>query len=125
MPVLVDQQLKVIAGHGRVMAGRALGWTEVPTIMIDHLNDAQTRAFMIADNRLTEMSEWDDRLLAEQLRALSEVELDFGLEVTGFDMGEIDLRIEGLGNTSDQQDAADELSAPRSGPAVSRVGDLW
>ena len=55
---------------------------------------------MIADNRLTELSTWDDRLLAEQLKELSVLDLDFDIEVTGFDMGEIDLRIEGLTSES-------------------------
>lgn len=96
VPVLVDAHGKVIAGHGRVLACQLLGWTEVPTICLEHLNQAQARAFMIADNRLTEISEWDDRLLAEQLKELSELNLDFDLEATGFTMGEIDLRIEGL-----------------------------
>src|ERR1700693_1264692 len=68
----------------------------LPTISLDHLSEAQARAFMLADNRLTENSVWDDRLLAEQFQALSVLDLDFSLEVTGFDMGEIDLRIEGL-----------------------------
>jgi ParB-like chromosome segregation protein Spo0J len=69
---------------------------EVPTIRLEHLAEAQKRAFMIADNRLTEIASWDDRLLAEQLQALSSVELDFDIETIGFDMGEIDLRIESL-----------------------------
>jgi DNA modification methylase len=125
VPVLVDSQLNVFAGHGRVLAAQRLEWTEVPTIMIDHLSDTQMRAFMIADNRLTELSDWDDRVLAEQLQALSEVELDFDLEVTGFEMGEIDLRIEGLSDPTNHQDAADELPPPSSGPPVSRSGDLW
>jgi hypothetical protein len=107
------------------MACQQLGWTEVPTIALDHLSDAQVRAFMIADNRLTEIAEWDDRLLGEQLRALAEVELDFDLEATGFDLGEIDLRIEGLGNATDPPDAADGLPILRSAPIVSQVGDLW
>ena len=76
VPVLVDAHGKVIAGHGRVLACQLLGWTEVPTICLEHLNQAQARAFMIADNRLTEISEWDDRLLAEQLKELSELNLD-------------------------------------------------
>src|SRR6266852_5680557 len=54
VPVLIDADLKVIAGHGRLLACRELGWTEVPTIRLDHLSEAQARAFMIADNRLTE-----------------------------------------------------------------------
>ena len=64
--------------------------TEVPTLCLDHLTPAQVRAFMIADNRLTEIAVWDDRLLAEQFRDLSLLELDFSLELTGFEMPEID-----------------------------------
>jgi ParB-like chromosome segregation protein Spo0J len=96
VPVLVDTNLKVVAGHGRILAAKKLGCAEIPTIRIDHLSEAQVRAFAIADNRLSEIATWDDKLLAEQLKALSEVELDFDLEVTGFAMGEFDLRIEGL-----------------------------
>lgn len=91
VPILVDAKLKVIAGHGRILACQSLGWTEAPTIRLDHLTEAQARAFMIADNRLTEISLWDDRLLAQQLKELSELDLDFSLEATGFQMGEIDL----------------------------------
>jgi len=58
----------VIAGHGRLLACKRLGWTEVPTIRLEHLSETQRRAFMIADNRLTEIASWDDRLLAEQLQ---------------------------------------------------------
>jgi len=54
VPVLVDRDLKLIAGHGRILACRQLGWSEVPTICLEHLSDAQAKAFMIADNRLTE-----------------------------------------------------------------------
>ena len=57
VPVLIDGKDNIIAGHGRVLAGRAVGLTEVPTICLDHLSPAQARAFMIADNRLTEIAE--------------------------------------------------------------------
>ena len=80
---------------------------------------------MIADNRLTENSTWDDRLLAEQLKELSELELDFSLEATGFEMGEIDLRIEGLTADPEDADPADVLPEQRSGSPVTRPGDLW
>ena len=96
VPVLVDGELNVVAGHGRLLACQHLGWSEVPTIRLEHLDAAQRRAFMIADNRLNETSTWDDRLLAQQLKELSILDLDFSLETTGFDMGEIDLRIESL-----------------------------
>jgi DNA modification methylase len=123
VPILVDADLNVIAGHGRLLACKRLGWREVPTIRLEHLSETQRRAFMIADNRLTEIASWDDRLLAEQLQALSSVELDFDIETIGFDMGEIDLRIESL-NAKDTS-AAEPPIPDVSGPAVSRVGDLW
>src|SRR5690242_8466163 len=104
VPVLVDATCKVIAGHGRLLACQHLGWSEVPTIALEHLSEAQAKAFAIADNRLTENSRWDERLLAEQLQELSLQDLDFNLEVTGFDMGEIDLRIEGLVVQLDEDD---------------------
>src|SRR5271169_6536367 len=124
VPVLVDTNLKLIAGHGRILACRQLGWNEVPTICLDHLSDAQAKAFMIADNRLTENSVWNDRLLAEQLQELAVLDLDFNLEVTGFEVGEIDLRIQGLeceGEAND--DPAEAIPAATAGPAVSRDGD--
>src|SRR5204862_7059319 len=79
-PVLVDADAKVLAGHGRLLAARELGWDAVPTIVLDHLGEAAARAFVIADNRLAELSAWDDRLLTEQLRELMLPELDFAIE---------------------------------------------
>src|SRR2546425_12421489 len=60
VPVLIDPQGRVIAGHGRILACQELGWREVPTIRLEHLTEAQAQAFMIADNRLTENAEWDN-----------------------------------------------------------------
>jgi len=125
VPVLVDANMKVIAGHGRVMACQQLGIEQLPTIRLEHLTEAQARAFMIADNRLTENSVWDDRLLAEQLKELSALDLDFSIEATGFEIGEIDLRIEGLTTESDGEDPADALPVVRAERAISRAGDLW
>jgi DNA modification methylase len=124
VPALIDPQLRVIAGHGRILACRLLGWTQVPTICLDYLSEAQAKVFAIADNRLSENSEWNDRLLGEQLKKLSELELDFSLEVSGFHMAEIDLRIEGL--TAEPGDAdPDALPEAMSRPLVSRPGDLF
>jgi DNA modification methylase len=123
VPILIDADLNIIAGHGRLAACRHLGWTEVPAIRIDHLTEAQKRAFMLADNRLTEIAVWDDRLLAEQLQGLASADLDFDIETTGFDIGEIDLRIKSLSETK-QAPIEPPLPAP-SGPAVAQRGDLW
>ena len=124
VPVLIDAEGTVIAGHGRVLAATELGWSEVPTIAIEHLDAAQRRAFAIADNRLTENSAWNDQLLAEQLKELSILDLDFDLEATGFDMGEIDLRIESLNEKPAAPDPADQLPAIQE-HAISRLADLW
>ena len=96
VPILIDRHNNVIAGHGRLLACRELGIAEVPTLRLDHLTPAQVDAFMIADNRLTEIGSWDDRLLAQQLKDLSLVDLEFSIEITGFEMAEIDLRIASL-----------------------------
>jgi DNA modification methylase len=125
VPILVDSELNVIAGHGRLLAAGLLGWGEVPVIMLDHLNENQRRAFLIADNRLCENAAWNERLLGEQLKILSEAEIDFSLETVGFETSEIDLFIEGLSEPSEaDSDPADEVRA-HEGPVVSIPGDLW
>jgi ParB-like chromosome segregation protein Spo0J len=127
VPVLVDAELKVIAGHGRLLAAGELGITEVPTLRLDHLSPAQARAFMIADNRLTEIASWDDKLLAEQFKDLSLLGLDFSLELTGFEMGEIDLRIAALEDSPEQadEDPADAVPELPTRPPLSKIGDAW
>lgn len=123
-PILVDRDLKVIAGHGRLEALRHLGRTEAPVIRLEHLTPEQARAYAIADNRLTETSTFNERQLALHMKALAEIELDFSLEATGFSMGEIDLMIDGLELGTDGSDAMDEPPAT-VGPAICRQGDLW
>ena len=87
-PVLIDADGGIVAGHGRVMAARALGMADVPCIRLAHLTDAQKRAYIIADNRLALNAGWDDSLLALELRDLADAGYDVGL--TGFGLDEID-----------------------------------
>lgn len=125
-PILTNADGHVIAGHGRILAAQGMGITEVPVITVDHLTEPQARALAITDNRLTEIASWDDRLLAEQLRALFEVELNFDVEVTGFGMAEIDLMIEGLEPAHQGgQDPADILPDGSERIQVSRAADVW
>lgn len=125
VPILIDRNNNVLAGHGRLLACRKLGRREVPTIRLD-LTEAAARAFMIADNRLAELAAWDERLLAGHLYELSELTLDFSLEATGFTMGEIDLQIEGLSSEpTASDDKADRLPPLPNQPPVSQPGDLW
>jgi hypothetical protein len=124
VPLLLDREGNLLAGHARLEACRSLGLTEVPTISLEHLTPHQAQALMLADNRLAELSQWDDRLLAEHLQELSLI-LDFDIELSGFEMGEIDLRIETLGNDSKEHDAADDFPPARGGIPVTRLGDIW
>ena len=125
-PVVIDRNGRLVAGHGRVRAAMLLGIPEVPTIRAEHLTEDQAKAFAIADNKLTENSKWDDELLGETLKALSEVELEFSLEATGFEMGEIDVLIEGVAPTcKGDSDPADVLPKTGAQVRVSRAGDLW
>jgi 16S rRNA G966 N2-methylase RsmD len=124
-PVLIDASDAVVAGHGRVRAARQLGLQTVPTIRLEHLSDAQVRAYVIADNKLAECAGWDRDLLAIELQGLAEIELDFDLEVIGFETAEIDLLI-GEAAEGEAPDPADEPSElDPDAPIVSRPGDLW
>jgi DNA modification methylase len=126
VPILVDAQDNVLAGHARLLACKQLGYTQVPIIRLEHLSAAQARAFQLADNRLAEIAVWDERLLGEQLKELSELNLDFSLELTGFSMGEIDFRIERLSAPAEQAAPdPDDIAPAAATVAVTRPGDLW
>jgi DNA modification methylase len=122
-PLLIDDAGCVIAGHGRLLAAQTLGLTRIPVIPVAYLTAAQKRAYLIADNKIALNSEWDEALLAAQFAALSEVELDFALEVTGFEIPEIDLLLQGDAAPATKADPDDAVS--EGGPPVSVVGDIW
>lgn len=86
-PVLIDGAGGIIAGHGRVMAARKLGLSDVPCLRLPHLTDTQKRAYIIADNKLALNAGWDEELLRIEFEELAD--LDFDLELTGFTMEEI------------------------------------
>ena len=125
VPILIDVNKTIVAGHARFEAAKLLGVNEVPTICLEGLSDAELRAYMLTDNKLTLNSEWDERLLAEELKQLSEMNLDFSLELTGFEMGEIDFRIHGLALAVDGSDPADQIPELEPSVRVARPGDLW
>lgn len=120
VPILIDGRGNVLAGHGRLLAARQLGMDTVPTIELAHLNPAQARAYLLADNKLALNAGWDDGLLALHFKELSALNLDFDLEVTGFSTTEIDLLIE-----SSKNDPVDEFPPIDPGPPITRPGDLW
>jgi len=119
-PVLIDAEGGIIAGHGRVEAAKLLGMTEAPAVRVDHLTEAQIRAYVIADNKLALNAGWDEGLLRLELKELS-VNLGFDVTLTGFETAEIDNLI--IGGEVDEDDQIEEPD--HSKPAVSRMGDLW
>ena len=81
-PCLIDRNYNLIAGHGRVMAASEMGMATVPCVFIEGLTEAQRRAYILADNKLGELGEWDINLLNSELKSL--MSSGFNVEVTGF-----------------------------------------
>ena len=122
-PVLIDENRQIIAGHGRAKAAELLGLRKVPTIALEHLSEAEKRAYIIADNRLAEQAGWDWEILAIELQGL--IDLDFDVELTGFDMAEIDLILDEAAEANTSPPPEDNTPDIASGPAITRPGDLW
>ena len=95
-PILIDRDNGIIAGHGRVMAARKLGLTEVPTILLDHLNETQRRAYILADNRIAINSTWDNEMLSLELMDIKD---DVSLAMLGFNVDELDALLKEISST--------------------------
>lgn len=122
VPCLVDERGVLIAGHGRLLAARRLGLTEVPVIRLDHLTDAQARAFRIADNQIALNATWDDALLSAEVARLKDDGVD--LDLLGFGEDELDRLLDGLDVAGGQADGEDSVPEPSADP-ITRPGDLW
>jgi DNA modification methylase len=123
-PPLVDDHDVIIAGHGRIAAAKQLDLKTVPILRLAHLSAAEKRAYILADNKLAEQAGWDREILALELQAL--IDLDFAVELTGFQMGEIDIILaEAAEAKGENADREDEFDASLPGPAVTQRGDLW
>ena len=83
-PILIDEERRVIAGHGRLLAAQAEGMESVPCVRVGDLTEAQRRAYILADNRLAEDAGWDEEALRFELDAIAA--LDFDVSLTGFDV---------------------------------------
>ncbi len=121
-PVLVDASNAIIAGHGRVEAAKTLGMTSVPVLRLEHMTEAEKRAYVIADNRLAELAGWDNQLLALELEAIAELDREFELALTGFDPAEIESILDGLDGDSV---SGESIEVDENALVVSRVGDMW
>lgn len=120
VPALIDDEYQLVTGHGRIEAARLSGLNEVPTLSVAHLTRQQRLAYMIADNRLTDLSNWSDPMLGAILVELADAEIQFDIEAIGFSVGEIDLLIAGQGVANEADD-----EPPPHGPPVSRAADRW
>jgi DNA modification methylase len=122
-PVLIDREDVILAGHGRVAAAELLAMGEVPCLRIESMTVEEKRAYVIADNKLALNAGWDEEILAEELKALSALDLDFDVTLTGFAVAEIDHLIDGLVPEEAGDPADDRL--PVEAPLRCRRGDIW
>lgn len=122
-PVLIDRDNTILAGHGRVEAARLLGMETVPCLRIEHMSPEEKRAYAIADNKLALNAGWDDDLLAEELSALSAIDLDFDVTITGFSIAEIDSLIEGA--APEEPGDPDDEDIVGNAPRRVEPGDIW
>ena len=120
-PVLIDETQSILAGHGRVAAAKLIGMKDVPVVRIEHMTEAQKRAYVIADNQLAINAGWDEAILAIELSELAE--LDFDVSTIGFEMGFVDSIIGTLDLTDDNPE--DDVPCPSAGPSVTQPGDVW
>lgn len=124
-PILVDASNQVIAGHGRILAAKKLGFETVPTICLAHMSEADIRAYVIADNKIAENAAWDRQLLALEFEYLSTLNFDFDLSITGFELPEIDILLNEVKSANQAApEALDEIPELPSAP-VTRTGDVW
>jgi DNA modification methylase len=119
-PVLIDRDGTIVAGHGRVLAARKLGFDAVPCIRLGHLTPAQVKAYVIADNKLALNAGWDEELLKIELKGLEDE--GFDLSLTGFSPEELaEMLVE---FTAEGKTDPDDVPEPKGEP-VTRLGDLW
>ncbi len=123
-PVLIDEQSTILAGHGRVLAAKEMGLSDVPCVRLDHMNEAQKRAYILADNKLALNAGWDEGLLAEELGFLLSEEVSFDVDITGFSVSEVDMILEDS-HKEEAHDPADDLPVRDDLLVEVRAGDIW
>jgi DNA modification methylase len=120
IPVIADETNLLLSGHARVQAAKEIGLKEIPVFRACNLSEADQRAFMIAENRLAQLSSWNDDALRRELNFLSDLDIDFDFAAIGFTTPEVDFILE-----AEEEDNATAVLPPADVTAVSRPGDLW
>ena len=121
-PIIVDKDFNVLAGHGRLMAAKAEGITEVPCVFAEHLTEAQKKGYILADNRMAMDAGWDDELLKVEMEALQD--MGFDLSMTGFDTDELDELFKNEDDSEVKDDDFDLTAALEKASFVEK-GDIW
>ena len=123
-PVLIDDEGRILAGHGRVEAAKAIGLEKIPTVRLSQMSEADRRAYIIVDNKIALNAGWDQEILAGELQAL--IDLGFEVELTGFSLAEVDLTIvQAEQSSADGQDKPEDDIPLLGGTAITRQGDHW
>ncbi len=123
LPVLVDGHGTIIAGQARVEAASRLGLAEIPVLVADKWTASEVRAYRLADNRLSELSSWDESTLAIELAEIIEIG-DVNVEMIGWETAEIDVMMDHRDESTSESNPVDVIPSLPKQP-VSRVGDLW
>jgi DNA modification methylase len=124
-PVLIDNENRILAGHGRVEAARGLGMSTVPCLRVGHLSATEKRAYVLADNKLALNAGWDEELLGLELKELMESDIEFDFGLTGFSIAEVDELVGGLAHEDVGDPSDDRLPDPNKVVARCREGDIW
>jgi DNA modification methylase len=122
-PILTDDSLQILAGHGRLEAAKLLEMTTVPSIKLSHMSEAEKRAYIIADNAIALKAGWDREILAIEMQGL--VDLGFEVELTGFETAEIDLLLDEWKLATDNLEPEDKCPDLGTAATVSQQGDMW
>jgi hypothetical protein len=120
-PIIVDEHLMILAGHGRHRAALELGLPQVPTIMLQDMSEADVRAFVLADNIIADKAGYDKDILRTELQHLADV--GYEIEITGLDTIEIDTLL--AIDTQDTSGTDDIVALPSKDPPITRLGDFW
>lgn len=111
-PVIIDSKNNIVAGHGRILAAKKLKLETVPCVRVDHLTEKQKKAYILADNRLTELGEWDLEILNTELQ-----DIEYDLDIIGFDGWKVESHLKGL---TDEDECPEIPKTPKS-----KLGDVW
>ncbi len=122
-PILIDKSGMIVSGHLRFQALQMLGFEEIWVVRLGHLSEVQVKASMIADNKIAEMSEFDERKLALLLKELEHINIEVVAESTGMEIPKIELLVQSLASP-EVGDSDDDVEVA-TGTPVSQVGDNW